>query len=328
MSRMISLLLGAIASLALLAAPAGAVDGTLTLYTSQPNTDAQQSVDAFMAAYPDVKVTFVRDGTTKIMAKLEAELAAGSTPADVLLIADSVTMEGLKARDLLMAHPDADVSAYPAGTHDAGKTWFGTKLITTGIMYNTAATMIPSSWEDLLKEEAKGQLAMPSPLTSGAALIHTATLVGNLQAGWGYYEGLAANGAQASGGNGGVLKQVAGGEKLYGMVVDFLPIREKAKGAPVEFVFPEEGVSAISEPVAILASTQNADAAKAFVDFLISKQGQELALSQGYLPAHPDVAVPAGFPDRSTIKVMPFDAAKALAEAEANTARFANIFGQ
>ncbi|MCO6407216.1 ABC transporter substrate-binding protein [Hoeflea alexandrii] len=328
MNRIIPLSLGLVASLALLASPAVAVDGTLTLYTSQPNTDAQQSVDAFMAAYPDVKVTFVRDGTTKIMAKLEAELAAGSTPADVLLIADSVTMEGLKSRNLLMAYPDADVSAYAEGVHDADKTWFGTKLITTGIMYNTAATMIPSSWSDLLKEEAKGQLAMPSPLTSGAALIHTATLVGNLQAGWGYYEGLAANGAQASGGNGGVLKQVAGGEKLYGMVVDFLPIREKAKGAPVEFVFPAEGVSAISEPVAILASTQNADAAKAFVDFLISKQGQELALSQGYLPAHPDVAVPAGFPDRSTIKVMPFDAAKALAEAEANTARFANIFGQ
>jgi iron(III) transport system substrate-binding protein len=328
MSRMISLSLGAIASLALLAGQAAAVDGTLTLYTSQPNTDAQQSIDAFMAAYPDVKVTFVRDGTTKIMAKLEAELAAGSTPADVLLIADSVTMEGLKARDLLMAHPDADVSAYPAGTHDADKTWFGTKLITTGIMYNTAATMVPASWSDLLKDEAKGQLAMPSPLTSGAALIHTATLVDNLEAGWGYYEGLAANGAQASGGNGGVLKQVAGGEKLYGMVVDFLPIREKAKGARSSSCFPEEGVSAISEPVAILASTQNADAAKAFVDFLISKRGQELALSQGYLPAHPDVAVPAGFPDRSTIKVMPFDAAKALAEAEANTARFANIFGQ
>lgn len=328
MSRMISLSLGAIASLALLAGPAHAVEGTLTLYTSQPNTDAQQSIDAFMQAYPDVQVTFVRDGTTKIMAKLEAELAAGSTPADVLLIADSVTMEGLKARDLLMAHPDADTSAYAAGTHDADKTWFGTKLITTGIMYNTAATMIPSSWEDLLKDEAKGQIAMPSPLTSGAALIHTATLVGNLEAGWGYYEGLAANGAQASGGNGGVLKQVAGGEKLYGMVVDFLPIREKAKGAPVEFVFPAEGVSAISEPVAILASTQNPDAAKAFVDFLISKQGQELALSQGYLPAHPDVAVPSGFPDRSAINVMPFDAAKALAEAEANTTRFANIFGQ
>lgn len=328
MSRMITLSLGLMASVAALAGPAHAVDGTLTLYTSQPNTDAQQSIDAFMQAYPDVKVTFVRDGTTKIMAKLEAELAAGTTPADVLLIADSVTMEGLKARDLLLAHTDADTSAYADGTHDADKTWFGTKLITTGIMYNTAASMVPTSWTDLLQAEAKGQIAMPSPLTSGAALIHTATLVGNLEAGWGYYEDLAANGAQASGGNGGVLKQVAGGEKLYGMVVDFLPIREKAKGAPVAFVFPEEGVSAISEPVAILASTQNADAAKAFVDFLISKQGQELALSQGYLPAHPDVAVPAGFPDRSTIKVMPFDAAKALAEADTNKARFAEIFGQ
>lgn len=328
MHRLLPISLGLMATFAVLASPAHAVEGTLTLYTSQPNTDAQQSVDAFMAAYPDVKVTFVRDGTTKIMAKLEAELAAGSTPADVLLIADSVTMEGLKARDLLMAHADADVSAYATGVHDADKTWFGTKLITTGIMYNTAATMIPASWEDLLKDEAKGQLAMPSPLTSGAALIHTATLVDNLEAGWGYYEGLAANGAQASGGNGGVLKQVAGGEKLYGMVVDFLPIREKAKGAPVEFVFPEEGVSAISEPVAILASTQNPDAAKAFVDFLISKEGQELALSQGYLPAHPEVAVPAGFPDRSAIKVMPFDAAKALMEADANKARFAEIFGQ
>ena len=328
MSRMISLSLGLMASVAVLAGPAHAVDGMLTLYTSQPNTDAQQSVDAFMQAYPEVKVTFVRDGTTKIMAKLEAELAAGATPADVLLIADSVTMEGLKSRDLLMAHDGADISAYADGTHDADKTWFGTKLITTGIMYNTAASMVPASWNDLLSEEAKGQIAMPSPLTSGAALIHTATLAGNLDAGWGYYEALAANGAQASGGNGGVLKQVAGGEKLYGMVVDFLPIREKAKGAPVAFVFPQEGVSAISEPVAILASTQNPAAAKAFVDFLISKEGQELALSQGYLPAHPDVAVPAGFPDRSTIKVMPFDAAKALAEADANTARFAEIFGQ
>jgi iron(III) transport system substrate-binding protein len=80
--------------------------------------------------------------------------------------------------------------------------------------------------------------------------------------------------------------------------------------------------------VAILSSTQNPEAAKAFVDFLLSREGQELALSQGYLPAHPEVDVPAGFPDRSTIKVMPFDAAKALEEAESNKARFAEIFGQ
>ena len=98
---------------------------------------------------------------------------------------------------------------------------------------------------------------MPSPLASGAALIHAATLTGNLDDGWSYYEALKDNDAVAGGGNGDVLKQVAGGEKLYGIIVDFMPIREKAKGAPVEFVFPKEGVSAIVEPVAILKSTKN-----------------------------------------------------------------------
>ncbi|MGF1649934.1 MAG: ABC transporter substrate-binding protein [Hyphomicrobiaceae bacterium] len=319
--------LTAAALMGLFATTAYAIDGKLTLYTSQPNTDAQQTIDAFKAKYPNVDITFVRDGTTKIMAKLEAELAAGASPADVLLIADSVTMEGLKQQGRLLAHADADVSSYAAGIHDPEKTWFATKLITTGIVYNTAAPMKPTSWLDLLKPEAKGQIMMPSPLTSGAALIHTATLVANLDAGWDYYAQLKANGAQAAGGNGGVLKAVAGGEMLYGVIVDFMPIREAAKGAPVAFVAPKEGVSAISEPVAILSSTQNPAAAKAFVDFLLSEEGQKLAVAQGYMPAHPAVSPPAGFPTLDSVKIMAFDAAKALAETDANKAKFTEIFG-
>ena len=168
---------------------------------------------------------------------------------------------------------------------------------------------------------------MPSPLASGAALIHAATLTSNLGEGWGYYVKLKTNGAVAASGNGDVLKQVAGGEKLFGMIVDFMAIREQAKGAPVAFVFPKEGVSAIGEPVAILKSTKNPDAARAFIAFLLSKDGQELALKQGYMPAHPQVALPAGFPDRSAIKLMPLDPAKALADAKDNTKRFSDIFG-
>jgi iron(III) transport system substrate-binding protein len=309
-------------------AQAQGLAGNLVLYTSQPNTDAQQTVDAFRARHPGVNVTFVRDGTPKILAKLGAEFEAGQPQADVLLIADSVTMEGLKKEDRLLAHETADVSAYPAGTHDAQKFWFATKLITTGIAYNTKASFKPTSWQDLTRPEVKGQLVMPSPLTSGAALIHAATLTGSMNDGWKYYEALKENDAIAGGGNGDVLKQVAGGQKLYGVIVDYMPIREKAKGAPVEFVFPKEGVSAVSEPVAILKSTKNPDAARAFVDFLLSKDGQELALKQGYIAAHPAVALPAGYPARDQIKVMGFDAAKALADETKNKAAFAEIFGQ
>ncbi|AOO80762.1 ABC transporter substrate-binding protein [Bosea vaviloviae] len=312
---------GALASTTALAA-----EGKLVLYTSQPNTDAQQTIDAFKALYPKVEVSFVRDGTPRVMAKLRAEIEAGSPQADVLLIADSVTMEGLKQEGRLLAHDAADVSAYPAGIHDPQKMWFSTKLITTGIVYNSKAALKPTSWADLTKPEVKNLLAMPSPLNSGAALIHTMTLAGNLPGGWRYYEQLRDNGALAAGGNGDILRQVATGEKLYGMIVDFMPIREKAKGAPVEFVFPSEGVSAVGEPVAILKSTKNPEAAKAFVGFLISREGQALALRQGYVAAHPDVALPAGYPTRDAIKLMPFDAAQALAGEAAARKRFSAIF--
>ena len=45
------------------------------------------------------------------------------------------------------------------------------------------------------------------------------------------------------------------------------------------------------------------------------------------MPAHPQVAVPAGFPDRKDIKLMTFDPAKALADAKVNSKRFSDIFG-
>ncbi|MCX5493463.1 ABC transporter substrate-binding protein [Kaistia dalseonensis] len=307
---------------------AAAVEGTLVLYTSQPQTDAQQTADAFMAKYPGVKVEWVRDGTPKVMAKLRAEIEAGQPQPDVLLISDVVTMEGLKKDGRLMAYPEADISAFDPAVHDKDKTYFSTKLITTGIVYNTKAPFVPTSWLDLTKPEAKGLIAIPSPLTSGAALIHTVTLTENLPEGWAFYKALGANGVQASGGNGDVLKAVAGGDKLYGMIVDYMPIREKAKGAPVEFVFPKEGVSAVTEPVAILSTAKNPEAAKAFVSFLLSKDGQELAAKMGYIPARADIALPAGYPDRASIKVLTFDAPAALANEKANKEKFSEALGQ
>ncbi|WP_425356406.1 ABC transporter substrate-binding protein [Xaviernesmea rhizosphaerae] len=308
-------------------APAAAEE-KLVLYTSQPNTDAQQTADAFMAKHPGIKVEWVRDGTPKIIARLRAEIEAGQPQPDLLLIADVVTMEGLKKEGRLMAYPAADTAAFDPALMDRDKTYFSTKLITTGIIYNTKAPFVPQSWQDLTDAKARGLIAMPSPLASGAALIHAVTLTENLPGGWDYIKALGANQAQASGGNGDVLKAVSGGDKLYGMIVDFMAIREKAKGAPVDFVFPAEGVSAVTEPVAILKTAKNPEAAKAFVDFLLSPEGQALEVSQGYIPARNDVALPAGYPARQTIKVMPFDAAKALSAEKDNKEKFADAMAQ
>ncbi|WP_010626571.1 ABC transporter substrate-binding protein [Halomonas sp. KM-1] len=311
---------------ALLAMPSLASE-KLVLYTSQPNSDAQQTVDAFRAAHPDVEVEWVRDGTTQLMTRLRSELSAGVSNPDVLLIADSMTMESLKREGHLQAYLSPEREVYADELYDPEGYYYGTKLITTGIVYNTGAERQPQSWQELTQPEYAGQVTMPSPLYSGAALIHMASIEAHPELGEGYFDALQANRTEAQGGNGGVFNAVAAGSKPYGIVVDFLPIREAAKGSPVAFVFPEEGVSAVTEPVAIMQSARNLEAAQKFVDFVLSREGQELVSEQGYLPAHPEVTPPEGFPARDDIVLMPLDTQNALAREAELKQRFGDLFG-
>lgn len=309
-------------------ARAQAPAGRLTLYTSQPQADAQATIDAFRKLHPAVEVTFTRDGTTQLMNKLRAEFTAGAPQADLLFIADAMTMEALKRERRLLAYPEAKTSGFPAGAHDADKTYFATKFITTGIVVNKAAPTRPRRWADLAKPEIKGQLIMPSPLYSGAAAIHMGVLTRRPDLGWNYYEQLAKNGTQSARGNGAVLEAVAGGQKLYGVIVDFMAIRAAQRGSPIEFVFPEDGVTVVTEPVAIMANTKNPVAARAFVDFLLSAEGQQLAAGQGMMPAHLEATPPQGFPALSSITLMPADIAAILAADERDKERFADLFGR
>ena len=325
-NRIVTLVAGLLALA--LALPAFAqANGKLVLYTSQPDRDAQRTVEGFKKKNPGVDVEIYRSGTTEVMSKLMAEIAAGAPRADVLLIADALSMERLKAANQLMPYAQADVREFPPDAYDKDKTYFGTKIITTGIIVNTQAPMRPRSWKDLLKPEAKGQVALPSPLYSGAAAIHMAALTQNQAIGGDYYEKLAQNGAVALRGNGAVLNAVAGGQKMYGIIVEFMALNAKAKGSPVDFVFPAEGVSIVTEPTAIIKSTKNPQAAKAFVDFLLSRDGQELAVSQGYFPARKDVKPPPGFPDVGSLKILPVDIGLLLQHDEQNKKRFAELFG-
>jgi iron(III) transport system substrate-binding protein len=308
-------------------AAAQALSGPLVLYTSQLEPDAAGTVEAFRRRHPGVQVEWIRAGTGQIMTRLRAEIAAGNPRPDILLLADSLTFEGLKAEGRLRASPEVDVAAIPAEHLDAGRAYFGTKLITTGIMHHQRAPFVPRRWADLLEPRARNQVAMPSPAVSGAAAIHVTALVQNPAFGWSYVERLVQNGVQARGGNGPVMQAVAGAERAFGIAIDYLPIREAARGAPVRFVFPEDGVSAITEPAAILSTARNVPAAIAFMSFLLSREGQELASRQGFLPADPAVAPPAGFPDPRSIRIMPIDAARAAREQEEILRRFAQLVG-
>lgn len=135
---------------------------------------------------------------------------------------------------------------------------------------------------------------MPSPLYSGAAAYNLGVLSRNETLGWDFFQGLKDNGITVDKGNGAIQKAVVAGEKSCGILVDYMANRSKNDGAPVEFVYPEEGSPAITEPIGVLKDSRNQEAAEAFVDFVLSDEGQELAASIGYTPVKEGVAAPEG----------------------------------
>ncbi|MFN7125034.1 MAG: ABC transporter substrate-binding protein [Allorhizobium sp.] len=303
-------------------------EDTITVYTSQPQDQMTQVIEAFNADHPEIKVELFRSGTTEVMAKLQAEYTAGNSPADVILIADTVAMTQLKNDDRLLAFTEAPVEGVDPAFIDADKTFFGTKVITTGIVYNTdLVKTAPTSWNDLLATDAAKSLIMPSPLYSGAAVIHVGTMTQQPDFGWAYYEKLAEAGAVAGQGNGTVIEAVARGEKAYGIIIEYMALNAKKKGSPVDFVFPTEGVSSITQPVAVLKGSDSVEAAKTFVAWQLSKAAQAQATAQGYFPILPGVAQPEGYPALTTLKILPADSSAMLKADTENKEKFAELFG-
>jgi iron(III) transport system substrate-binding protein len=305
------------------------LSGSLHFYTSQPDSDAAALVQAFNELHPEVKVEIFRSGTEEVMSKIAAENQAGDIQADVLLVADAVTFESLKEQELLLAYDSPEAAHIPEEFIDADHMYAGTKVMATVLAYNTnKVSDAPTSWQVLTEAEASGQAIMPSALYSGAAAYNVGVLTRQDQFGWDFFEGLHTNDITVVQGNGGVLQAVAGGEKKYGMVVDFIVARAKAEGSPIELVYPEDGVPVITEPIGIMSNTKNEAAAKAFVDFVLSEEGQKLSAELGYTPIREGVEAPEGLKPITEMNVLSHDVQELLETRDQDKQEFVSIFGE
>ena len=107
-----------------------------------------------------------------------------------------------------------------------------------------------------------------------------------------------------------MIEAVARGEKAYGVIIEYMAFNAQWKGSPVSFVFPREGVTAITQPVAILKTARNVDAARAFVDWQLSEEAQHQSVSQGYFPIFDGVAPPKGYPQVSSLQHLEWRSAR------------------
>ncbi|MFW6306654.1 MAG: ABC transporter substrate-binding protein [Bacillota bacterium] len=304
------------------------VSGSFTIYTSQPDADIQALVEAYNEDYPNVKVNIFRSGTEEVISKLMVEHKAGSIQADVLLVADNVTFERLAKEGLLYSYKSSETVSIPTQFVDPEGMYTGTKIISTILVVNTKhIDNMPNSWKVLTSKAAKSNSMMASPLYSGAAAYNLGVITRQKNLGWDFYNALKENGIRVGKGNGSVVQAVASGEKHYGIVIDFMVARAKKEGSPVDLVYPLEGVPAITEPIGITKSSDNKILAKSFVDFVLSKEGQELAVEMGYTPIRSDLEAPEGLKTIDEIKVLEADTKELLESRESDKKKFSEVFG-
>ena len=314
-------------------APSGtsssAAKGELNLYTSQPEADAQKLVEAFNKKHPDVKVKIFRSGTEEVISKVMAEKKMGKVEADVLLVADAATFEQLKKQSILDNYESPEMKAIPSELVDKDHTYAGTKAIATGIIYNTNLVKeAPASFKDLTKPVYKDTGIMPSPLYSGAAAYNLSLMTRQDGLGWDYYKGLKENGVKVDKGNGGILKAVSEGQKGIGIVVDYMAIRAAHKGAPVKFVYPEEGAPIVTEPIGVVKGSKNEKLAKLFEDFVLSEEGQKFTASMGYIPVRKGVKAPEGMKSIEDLKIMSGNLEELVANRESDKQQFTDLFNK
>lgn len=302
------------------------ISGTLNLYTSEPSKDAQKVKAAFEKVYPKVHLKVFRSGTEQVVSKIMAEKQAGNVKADVVLLADAPTFEQFKNKGMLLSYHSPEDKQIPKSFIDPSYDFVGTKALTTVIVYNThKVKQAPTDWSSLLSASAKNQVTMPSPAYSGAAAYNLGVMTRVNNIGWSFFTKLHKNGVVVGKGNGGVITKVSQGQMKYGMVVAFMADAAKRKGSPVDFVYPKAGCPVISEPVGIMKNTHNKAAAEAFENFVLSKSGQKMWSSMGYVPLRSDVAPPAGLKPTQDFKVLSVSNATLAKNRSADKKKFESI---
>ncbi|MFN4128293.1 MAG: ABC transporter substrate-binding protein [Paracoccaceae bacterium] len=135
----------------------------------------------------------------------------------------------------------------------------------------------PETWNDLLHPSLTGKIVMSHPMRSGTthSLIETILQDRGWKSGWAWLLELAGQLGTISARSFGVLEAVEQGSQNVGLTIDFLALKRAGSGMVFRYGRP---IIIIPARIAILKGGENPVAARAFVDFVLSPDGQRLLL--------------------------------------------------
>jgi len=292
-------MLHALAASCLIAlAPAAWAQKTeLLVYTALETDQLKAYQESFNKQHPDVALKFVRDSTGVVTAKVMAEKA--NPQADIIIGLAASSMEIFKAEGMLTPYAPKGVEKLNPRFVDTGKppAWVGMDVWAATVCYNTVEGQKkgipkPESWKDLAKPVYKGQVTMPNPVSSGTGYFDVTAwlqLFGEAE-GWKYMDALHENIAQYTHSGSKPCRQSGAGEFVVGISFEYRANDVKKKGAPIDIVFPKEGLGWDIEAAAIVKGTKKLDAAKKLMDWIASKEANEAYAKNFAIVALPEVS--------------------------------------
>lgn len=280
-------------------ADGGELSGTLTVACGAMEDWCQAMTEAFTAK-TGVETDFVRLSSGETVARLNA--AKDSPEFDVWHGGPADGFGAAREAGLLeqFVPPNADV--IPDKYKDPEGYWTGVYVGALGFCSNQArldsiGVEVPNSWQDLLDPALKGEVGTAHPSTSGTAFTTLWTQVeladGDQEAALAYMRELHNNVLQYSK-SGTAPGQTAGrGEVAVGLVFSHDCVKYKEAGmSDLVVSFPEEGTGYEIGGVAVVANAKNPAAAKAYADWALTAEAQDIGPTVGsyQILTNPDAA--------------------------------------
>jgi iron(III) transport system substrate-binding protein len=299
--------------------------GRLVLYSGRSEPLIQPVVDSFKGLYPNLEVLLKAGSNSEIANALIEEQT--NPQADVFITTELFTVQALSMLGLFEPYLPAQAEHLPAEFVGPDHQWIGLTLRGRVIMYNTdlvSPEEAPNSIFDLTDPKWKGQVAAAGS-TNGSMQAQIAAmrhLLGEpVTEQW--LKDLIANEVTFFGGHTDVRKAVGAGEFKLGLVNHYYFYLQQAEGSPVGIVFPDQGDDQVglitnATAVAIVKGGPNLAAAQAFLDYLVSVEGQQQFAEQNYeYPLLPGVALRQGVQPLDGFRLANVDVAQAALEFDA-----------
>ncbi len=303
----------------------GCINDQNSVGTSSKNNPTEEKVVNVYAAYggmdtiakefekdTGIKVNYVPMSSGEVLSRLMAE--KNNPSCDVWFGGGIDAFIKAKNEGLLMPYKSPNVKYINSKFVDKDHYWTGVSIVTIGILENTKLLKDknlpePKTWDDLIKPEYKGEIIASNPTISGTAYF---TICGILQMkgekeGWKYLDKFYENTPFLTKRGSGPPKMVISGEYTFGVAPDPHIAKIKNPDLPIKAIYLDKVIWWPS-PVAIVKNCKHPNNAKMFVDWVLSKRGQEVLMNASpRVPVRSDIKTIEGVPNPNKLDFINMD---------------------